>query len=80
MNRPGTGRAALARPLAAHSNANAHVGLVTRAPGDTFTLQWEAEWWNSPHAPSAPTTPKTTYRRTAPPLRPPEGDPDDEEA
>jgi hypothetical protein len=26
----------------------AHVGLITRTPGESLTRRWEAEWWNGP--------------------------------
>jgi hypothetical protein len=51
VNQPGTGRAPLSPARRELERANAHVGLVTRAPRETLTNQWEAEWWNGPKRP-----------------------------
>jgi hypothetical protein len=81
MNRPGTGRAPLSPARRALERANAHVGLVTRTPGETFTNQWEAEWWNGP---KRPVRTYDTEDELIDDLRrlfgPPEGDPDGKKA
>jgi hypothetical protein len=70
----------LLSPARAQIEAHAaHVGLITRTPGESpLTSRWEAEWWNGPvrkvrdYATEAELI--DDMRRT---FGPPEGDPDD---
>jgi hypothetical protein len=49
--RPAAGRAPLSPDRQEYERANVHVGLITRAPEEAESGQWEAEWWNGPKRP-----------------------------
>jgi hypothetical protein len=70
----------LLSPARAQIEAHAaHVGLITRTPGESpLTSRWEAEWWNGPVRKVRDYATEdeliADMRRT---FGPPEGDPDD---